>query len=78
MTFESTTRYFQPEEGPSMGLLYECEIFANLCLTFVASSDWAGLGWLGLSVCSAAVPESAGEVSITGDPLKKLSFAIFL
>ena len=32
-------RRFQPGEDPSRGLLHDCEIFANLCLTFVSSSS---------------------------------------
>ena len=31
-------RRFQPGEGPSGGILCDCEIFANLRLTFVSSS----------------------------------------
>ena len=29
---ESASRHFQPEEGPSRGILSDCEIFANLRL----------------------------------------------
>ena len=36
---ESASRHFQPEEGPSGGLLHDCEIFANLRLTIVSSSS---------------------------------------
>ena len=32
-------RHYQPGEGPSKGLLRDCEIFANHCLTFVSSSS---------------------------------------
>ena len=36
---ESPSRHFQPGEGPSRGLLQDCEIFAYLRITFVWSSD---------------------------------------
>ena len=32
------SRRFQPGEGPSRGLLRDCEIFANIRITFVSSS----------------------------------------
>ena len=35
---ESASRRFQLEEGPSRGLLCDCEIFGNLRITFVWSS----------------------------------------
>ena len=36
---ESATRHFQPREGPSRGLLRDCEIFANLCLKLYLSDS---------------------------------------
>ena len=36
---KSTSRHFQPGDDPSRGLLHDCEIFANLRLTFVSSSS---------------------------------------
>ena len=45
---ESAIRSFQPGEGPSRGLLRDCEIFANLRLTFVCSGgvSAADVVWL--------------------------------
>ena len=42
------TRCFKPGEGPSRGLLCDCEIFANLRLAFVSSSIGQGqIGFFG-------------------------------
>ena len=42
-------RCFQPGEGPSRGLLRDCEIFANLRIAFVSSSSvfsvWSAVAW---------------------------------
>ena len=35
---ESASRLFQPGEGPSRGLLRDCEIFGNIPITFVSST----------------------------------------
>ena len=54
------TRRFQPGEGPSRGLLRDCEIFSNLRLTFVSSS---------ISVAAASVDEvdnGGGQAWVTG------------
>ena len=36
ITEKAPTRRFQPGEGPSRGLLRDCEIFGNLRITFVS------------------------------------------
>ena len=39
ITEKSPTRRFQPGEGPSRGLLRDCEIIANLRIAFVSSTN---------------------------------------
>ena len=39
LNVKAISRRFQPEEGPSRGLLCDCETFANLRIAFVSSSS---------------------------------------
>ena len=61
---ETASRRFQPGEGPSRGHLLDCEIFANLCFTFVSSSSvqvsW--LRWADMSVLTV------GGLVFSSDP----------
>ena len=42
---KALVKHFQPGEGPCRGLLRDCEIFANLGIAFVSSSNDEGC-WL--------------------------------
>ena len=45
LNVKALVKHFQPGEGPCRGLLRDCEIFANLRIAFVSSSNDEGC-WL--------------------------------
>ena len=72
---ESASRRFQPGEGPSRGLLRDCEIFGNIRITFVSSTNLQAVG-LGLPVGLPRPPVVPGPGAAVVPPPRPLLRAV--